>query len=86
MALGLPAVVSDAPDNVEAVGDAGLVVRRRDVAGFAAAFGRLLSDEPARVALGDRARARVEHRFGADRMVTVTQLVYDEVTARHRVR
>ena len=86
MALGLPAVVSDAPDNVEAVGDAGLVVRRRDVAGFAAAFGRLLSDEPARVALGDRARARVERRFGADRMVSVTQLVYDEVTARRRVR
>ena len=45
MSLGLPAVVSDAPGNPEAVGDAGIVVPFGDVAGFAAAFRRLARDE-----------------------------------------
>ena len=79
MSMKLPAVVSDAPANLEAVGDAGIVVPRGDVAGFAAAFRRLLDDEPARLALGEGGRRRVEDRFGADEMVRRTRELYDEI-------
>jgi glycosyltransferase involved in cell wall biosynthesis len=78
MSLGLPAVVSNAPGNAEAVGDTGIVVRYGDVRGFAAAFRRLLS-EPERVALGRRARERVRQNFSAEEMVQRTRHAYDEV-------
>jgi glycosyltransferase involved in cell wall biosynthesis len=76
MALGLAPVVSDAPANVEAVGDAGIVVPYRDVTAFVAAFVRLVESEPGRVALGDRARARVTLRFSAESMRARTREVY----------
>ena len=79
MSLGLAPVVSDAPGNVEAVGEAALVVRRGDVAGYAAAFRGLLGDPGERLALGERARARIAERFSAEAMVTRTREVYDEV-------
>jgi glycosyltransferase involved in cell wall biosynthesis len=78
MSLGLPPVVSDAPGNPEAVGDAGIVVERGDVAGFAEAF-RLLLNESERRVLGERARDRVSRAFRADEMVRRTRDVYDEV-------
>jgi L-malate glycosyltransferase len=80
MSLGLPAVVSDAPGNPEAVGDAGIVVKRGDVAGFAGAFRRLI-DVSDRAALGEAARERVARHFRLDEMVRRTRLVYDEVAA-----
>jgi glycosyltransferase involved in cell wall biosynthesis len=79
MSLGLAVVVSDAPGNLEAVGDAGLVVRRGDVEGHAAAFRRVLEDTAGRVALGERARERVAQRFTADEMVRRTRAVYEQV-------
>ena len=78
MALGLPAVVSDAAGNPEAVGDAGIVVRLGDIDGFAAAFGRLRDDAPHRASLGARARERVARDFRADRMRLQTREIYDE--------
>ncbi len=80
MALGLPPVVSDAPGNPEAVGDAGVVVARGDTHGFAAAF-RALLDGPGRRALGERARDRVARGFTAKQMVGRTRELYDEVLA-----
>jgi glycosyltransferase involved in cell wall biosynthesis len=80
MALGLAPVVSDAPGNPEAVGDAGIVVRRGDVAGFAAAFARL-RDPATRAALGARARERASQAFGAERMLRETRQVYEEALA-----
>ncbi len=78
MSLGLPAVVSDAPGNPEAVGDAGIVVPCGEVAGFADAFQRLLSG-PERHVLGKRARVRVTRHFLAEDMVRRTAEVYDDV-------
>jgi glycosyltransferase involved in cell wall biosynthesis len=78
MALGLAPVVSDAPGNPEAVGDAGIVVKRGDVAGFAAAFA-CLRDAAARAALGARARARAQAQFSAAQMLRRTREVYEEV-------
>jgi len=77
MALGLAPVVSDAPGNPEAVGDAGIVVARGDVAGFAAAFTRL-RDPVLRATLGARARERVQAHFRADEMRRRTREVYEE--------
>jgi glycosyltransferase involved in cell wall biosynthesis len=78
MALGVPAVVSDAPANAEAVGDAGLVVPYGQVNGFAEAFARLVKDRE-RLALGQRARERVERQFRVEDMVKRTRDVYDVV-------
>jgi glycosyltransferase involved in cell wall biosynthesis len=81
MSLGLPAVVSDAPGNPEAVGDAGIVVPYGDVAGFAAAFGRLAGDRPMRRALGAAGRGRAASSFGLEEMLRRTQEVYAAAAA-----
>jgi glycosyltransferase involved in cell wall biosynthesis len=79
MSHGLVPVVSDAPGNSEAVGEAGLVVRRGDVNGFVDAFRDLLADDDRRALLGGRARTRVEVHFRADEMVRRTRELYDQV-------
>lgn len=79
MSLGLPPVVSDAPGNPEAVGDAGIVVPFGDVAGFAAAFERLRDNERERLAFSGRARERVARDFRAEQMLRQTREIYDEI-------
>jgi polysaccharide biosynthesis protein PelF len=79
MSLGLVPVVSDAPGNPEAVGDAGIVVTRSDVEGFSAAVRGLLDDQERRAAFGRRARERVNEFFRADEMARKTRELYDEV-------
>jgi glycosyltransferase involved in cell wall biosynthesis len=79
MATGLPAVVSDAPGNRDAVGDAGLVVPRGDASAFAAAFRRLRDDERLRAVLGEQARNRVAEHFTAEQMVQRTRSLYDAI-------
>jgi glycosyltransferase involved in cell wall biosynthesis len=86
MSLGLPAVVSDAPGNPEAVGDTGIVVPYGDVRGFAAAFASLVNDERERLGLGTRARQRATGSFHVDDMVRQTRQVYDEVARERRNR
>lgn len=70
MACGLPVVAADAPgvpDLLEGSEDSGgIVVPRGDAARFAEATGRLLDDEALRLALGSRARARVEAEFALE--------------------
>jgi glycosyltransferase involved in cell wall biosynthesis len=79
MALGLPAVVSDVAGNVEVVAESGVVVPAGDIAGFAAAFGRMAADPAARVARGAQARERVGRAFRADDMRRLTRELYDDV-------
>jgi glycosyltransferase involved in cell wall biosynthesis len=79
MSIGLPPVVSDAPGNRDAVGDAGLVVPHGDAAGFADAFRRLAVDGGERERLGSRARRRVVERFDRATMVERTREVYERV-------
>lgn len=70
MACGLPVVAADAPgvpDLLEGGEESGgLLVARGDASAFAAATGRLLDDEALRLALGARARGRVESEFGLE--------------------
>jgi glycosyltransferase involved in cell wall biosynthesis len=82
MSIGLPVVVSDAPANVEAVGDAGLIAPRGDVSAFASAFRRLAGEEGLRLTLGVSARRRVTELFGAAEMTRRTQALYDAVARR----
>ncbi|MFL5915905.1 MAG: glycosyltransferase family 4 protein [Gaiellaceae bacterium] len=79
MSAGLPPVVSDAPGNPQAVGDAGIVVPEGNIDGFREAFERLALDEAERKGLGERARRRVAERFSSDEMLRRTRDIYDEV-------
>jgi glycosyltransferase involved in cell wall biosynthesis len=81
MACGLPAIVADIPENIEAMGNSGLAVTYGDEGATAAAFLRLARDEHERTTLGERARRRVNDLFDADDMVARTRAVYDEVLA-----
>jgi glycosyltransferase involved in cell wall biosynthesis len=63
-ASGLPVIVSDAggPQEIVRDGDTGLVIRRRDPEGLAAAIHSLLIDPARRQAMGAQARRHAEHR------------------------
>ncbi|MDX6407394.1 MAG: hypothetical protein QOE13_465 [Gaiellaceae bacterium] len=81
MAHGLPAVVADIPENLEAVGDSGIAVPYGDEEAVAAALQRLAADRLERTTLGARARQRVTSLFAADEMIARTRAVYDDVVA-----
>ena len=80
MGHGLPAIVADVPENLEAIGDTGLAVRYGHETALVGAFERL-ADAELRRELATRARERVASRFAAADMIGRTQAVYDEVLA-----
>jgi glycosyltransferase involved in cell wall biosynthesis len=80
MANGLPAVVADVAENVEAVGETGLAVAYGDENALVVAFHQLVENDDERALLGERARCRVAMRFAAEDMIGRTRAVYDEVT------
>ncbi len=81
MAHGLPAVVADVPENLEAVGDAGIAVPYGDQAAVAIAMRRLAEKAEDRLALAERARRRAAELFAAADMIARTRAVYDDVLA-----
>jgi glycosyltransferase involved in cell wall biosynthesis len=81
MAHGLPAVVTDLPENIEAIGDSGIAVPWNDETALAAALRRLSEDERERVELGERARSRVRELFNAEQMIERTSALYDDLLA-----
>ena len=76
MSHGLAPVVTDLPENMEAVGDAGIGVRLDDD-GLRAALRHLASDPRARDELGARASRRVSRLFSAAEMRQRTQALYN---------
>ncbi|HEX8255470.1 MAG TPA: GT4 family glycosyltransferase PelF [Thermoanaerobaculia bacterium] len=62
-------VASDVGGVGEALEECGMLVRPRDVAGFAAAVRQLLDDAPLRAHIGRRARARVMEEFRRDNSI-----------------
>lgn len=76
MSHGLVPVVADAPGNVEAVGEAGVVVPAGDVGALAAVLERLARDKVERARLGAAARDRVRECFSADRLVAEVERAY----------
>jgi glycosyltransferase involved in cell wall biosynthesis len=79
MAHGLPAVVADAPENLEAIGDTGVAVPYGDEEALVAALCELIGDHSRRINLAKAARARVSNLFSAEAMIHRTRAVYDEV-------
>jgi glycosyltransferase involved in cell wall biosynthesis len=79
MSRGLTPIVSDAPGNPEAVGEAGIVVRQNDIEGFRYQFERLTIDRAERELLSERARLRAATRFSKAEMVEGTRAVYEDV-------
>jgi glycosyltransferase involved in cell wall biosynthesis len=81
MACGTPIVATTAGGMPEVVenGMTGMLVRPRDHEAMADAIVALLTDEPARRAMGAAGQARVRERFSAERMVQDTLEVYRRV-------
>jgi len=80
MACGL-AVVSTPVGSIDEIvtdGETGVLVPPEDSTRLAGAIGRLLADEPARRALGARAAARAQERFGEALMVDRMLAVFGE--------
>lgn len=85
MGHGLPPIVADVPENLEAIGDAGIAVPYGEEGPLVDALRRLVANETERAQLGDRARERIAASFSAAEMVARTRSVYDEVCA-ERIR
>jgi glycosyltransferase involved in cell wall biosynthesis len=85
MACGAPVVVSTASSLPEVVGDAALQVAPDDVAGWAAALERLLSDAPLRADLRARGLRRAA-RFAWQRVAEETLTVYAQACTEAHVR
>lgn len=80
MALGIPAVafgVGGIPEVIDDGAD-GLIIRPGDVAGFAAATGRVIADRQLRKELGESARMKAKS-FDAREMTKGTEAVYNRV-------
>src|SRR5919201_6410894 len=85
MAHGLPAIVADVCENVEAIGDSGIAVPYGDEAALAVALVRLAGDEAGRAILGNRARRRIGDRFDLNEVVERTRALYDDVLSARSV-
>ncbi|WP_295813844.1 GT4 family glycosyltransferase PelF [uncultured Deinococcus sp.] len=81
MAMGRPPVATRVGGVPEAVGEAGLIVRPRDVMGVASALGRLLDDAPLRARLGRAARERVMELFTLDGCLVAYRRAYPAAIA-----
>lgn len=78
---GRPAVVTDAPGNPEAVGEAGLVVGQ-DAHALADAIVKMFAVDSLLTRLGQAARTRAESLYDQRRMIAETVRVYDDVLRR----
>jgi glycosyltransferase involved in cell wall biosynthesis len=80
MAVGLPCVVTDVGDAATIVGDAGVVTRPADSQALADAIVQLASLPPAeRIALGQRARARISTEYSLQASASRFAALYERV-------
>jgi glycosyltransferase involved in cell wall biosynthesis len=85
MACGRPVVASDVGGVAEQLGDAGVVVPRRDIHALADALRRLLEDERERRRLGEAALERCHRLYDGRRVAALHIELYEEL-ARTRGR
>ena len=86
MVRGLAPVVFELPENLEAIGDAGISVAQGDEGALVEALRLVVESQTVRVALGRRARQRIAECFSADEMISRTRAVYDDVLADRQPR
>lgn len=86
MAAGKPVVVSQSGAMPGLVGDAGLVVPKKDPAALAGAVTRLLDDPLLGARLGRAARIRAEARYGMRRWVDDVMAVYARFLSRSEAK
>ncbi len=79
MGYGTCCLASDIPENIEALGDAGLTFRREDPVDLAAKLQTLLDDPASVQVYGERAAARVCERFSWDRVADEFECWYQEI-------
>lgn len=84
MAAGLPVVATNVGGNPELVRheQTGLLVPPRDSSALAGAVKRLFGDAAARVELGDAGRKRIEADLTMDKIVEMTETLYEQLVAR----
>lgn len=70
MSYGNCCLVSDIPENKEAIGDAGFTFRNMNVADLHDQMQRLLASESLRSSVGDRARERVRDSYNWDKIAS----------------
>lgn len=75
MACGLPAVATDVGENRRLIGECGRVVAPREPGALADAVQAVFTEGVSE--LGERARARIEDRFGMARMVRAYDQLYE---------
>jgi glycosyltransferase involved in cell wall biosynthesis len=84
-AAGLPAVATDAGGVREVVGEGtGALAPRGDTGALASALLSLAGDPERRARYGRAARARALERFGAERLLSDVDALYDELVGRPR--
>jgi glycosyltransferase involved in cell wall biosynthesis len=81
MGAGRAVLVSDIPENLEAIGNAGATFPVRDTAALAGALQHLLGDPAERARLGGAARTRIASVFDWDGIARATEAVYTRVVA-----
>jgi glycosyltransferase involved in cell wall biosynthesis len=82
MACGVPCVATDVGDSALILGEAGIIVPPKDPQALAAGWRKILTlGKPARVALGLRARRRIEEKFSLRSVVVRYETLYQELLA-----
>ena len=79
MACGIPVIGSDTGEIPRVIGDAGVVVRERDVPALTRAIERLIASPELRGELGARARQRVLESWTHERIAAATADFYREL-------
>jgi len=79
MACGKPVIASDVGGVREAVEGCGIIIKPRDVEGFAAAIRSLLDDDARRQSMGDCARQVVLDRFTLEKSVDGYRRLYQKL-------
>ena len=86
MTMALPTIATDVGDSVEIMGNCGIPVRPREIAETAAAMRRMLTmDRDERLALGKRARARINEFYSIQAVTARYEAVWTAATERPKL-
>lgn len=79
MSYGKCCLVSDIPENIEAIGTAGFTFQNKDAADLRNALDNLLASETLRRSVGDDARARVKAHYNWERITDEFEDMYQSI-------